>query len=247
MLNDSFRIFTHTMETTNFYATACGFIVLTVVFYSLLFSELKKGLALTLWEEGRKKKIFNRSLLAVVLWTVFISALGLSGFLQDFSTFPPRLMIVLVVPLVTILFITFSGTTKELLRHIDMKNIIRLQVFRVFVELLLWSLLLQNLMPVQMSFEGRNFDVISGATAPLAAYFLANNKTALVIWNLFSLGLLINIVTIAILSLPSPLRVFMNEPANTIVTYFPFVWLPGLLVPLAYGLHFLSLRKLTIK
>ena len=39
-------------------------------------------------------------------------------------------------------------------------------------------------------------------------------------------------------------RYFINEPANTIVTEFPIIWLPGFLVPLAYGLHFLSLRQL---
>jgi hypothetical protein len=36
----------------------------------------------------------------------------------------------------------------------------------------------------------------------------------------------------------------MNEPANLLVTKFPFILLPGMLVPLAYGLHFLSLRQL---
>ena len=45
-------------------------------------------------------------------------------------------------------------------------------------------------------------------------------KIAVVLWNILGLGLLINIVAIAILSMPTPLRVFMNEPANTIVTEF---------------------------
>lgn len=65
-------------------------------------------------------------------------------------------------------------------------------------------------------------------------------------WNLLSLGLLINIVTIALLSIPTPFRVFMNEPANTLVAHFPFILLPGMLVPLAYGLHFLSMRQLKL-
>jgi hypothetical protein len=36
----------------------------------------------------------------------------------------------------------------------------------------------------------------------------------------------------------------MNEPANTLVAKFPFILLPGVLVPLAYGLHILSLRQI---
>lgn len=226
--------------------TQTGFVAVTILFYGLLLSELKKALRLTPWDSSRQQKIFSRSVYTLVGWTLIISGLSLSGFIADFSTFPPRLVIVLVIPLVTIIIVTFSKTLKEILLHVPVRNIIRLQIFRVFVEILLWLLLLQNRLPVQMSFEGRNFDVISGLTAPIAAYFFATNATVLRIWNLISLGLLINIVAIAILSLPTPLRFFMNEPANTIVAEFPYVFLPGLLVPLAYGLHFFSLRQLTI-
>jgi hypothetical protein len=55
---------------------------------------------------------------------------------------------------------------------------------------------------------------------------------------------LLNIVITAILSTPSPWRVFMNEPANYVVTWFPISWLPGFLVPLAYYLHFISLKQM---
>ena len=87
------------MTTPLFYATAAGFILLTGAMYTLVFRELKKALALVAWDEARKKKIYNRSLYTVLGWTLFISALALSGFLQNFDAFPPRLMITLVVPL----------------------------------------------------------------------------------------------------------------------------------------------------
>jgi hypothetical protein len=226
--------------------TSVGFIALTIIMYVLVFLELRKGIGHTSWEQSRKKSLLNKFLFTIAGWTLLISVLSLAGVFSDFSKFPPRFFFVLIVPLITMIIVTRAAATREILFHIPAKNIVRLQVFRVFVEILLWMLFLQNLLPVQMSFEGRNFDVIAGLTAPFAAYFLANNRTALVIWNLFSLGLLINIVSVAILSMPTPFRVFMNEPAGTIVTVFPFIWLPGLLVPLAYGLHFLSLRQLAV-
>ena len=102
---------------------------------------------------------------------------------------------------------------------------------------------LENELPIQMTFEGRNFDVLAGLTAVVVAFLLQRKiigKRFIYVWNIFSLILLTNIVTIAILSTPVPFRVFMNEPANTIVTTFPFVWLPALLVPMAYGLNVLS-------
>ncbi len=234
------------METIAPLLTQIGFIALTMVMYTLVMMELKKAINKTSWTDALRKKRYQRTFYAVVIWTLFISALAWSGFIQDYSAFPPKIMIVLAIPLITMFSLLFSSSVKEILALVPAQNIVRLQVFRVFVEMLLWMLFVQNTIPVQMTFEGQNFDILAGLTAPLAAYFLVKNRTGLVIWNLVSLGLLINIVVIAILSLPTPFRAFMNEPANTIVGIFPYVWLPGLLVPLAYGLHFLSLRQLAI-
>lgn len=52
-----------------------------------------------------------------------------------------------------------------------------------------------------------------------------------------------NIVSLESPRPPRPVRLFMNEPANTIVATFPYCWLPGIVVPIAYILHILSLRK----
>ncbi|NOT77038.1 MAG: hypothetical protein HOP08_19110 [Cyclobacteriaceae bacterium] len=232
------------MENTPLILTQTGFIVLTIVMYALAFKELRKAIFLTSWDEKKKSTVFNRAVIVTIGWTLVISVLGLIGFFQDFSTFPPRFMILLVFPLITLLFSTFSGKTTEILKQIPMLNIVRLQVFRLFVEILLWMLFIQNVLPVQMTFEGRNIDVVVGVTAPFAAYFFSKNRTVMILWNVISLGILMNIIIVAILSLPTPFRVFMNEPTNTILTHFPFIWLPGLLVPMAYGLHFMAMRKL---
>jgi hypothetical protein len=118
------------------------------------------------------------------------------------------------------------------------------------VEVLLWMLFLQNLVPVQMTFEGRNLDILAGIFGPIVGYFCLHkkslSKSVAVIYNIVSLALLINIVATAILSTPYPFRVFMNEPANIIVAYFPFVLLPSFLVPLAYFIHLISLRQLLV-
>jgi hypothetical protein len=63
-------------------------------------------------------------------------------------------------------------------------------------------------------------------------------------FNVIGLGTLLNIMTVAILSVPGPLRVFMNEPANTFVTAVPYVWLPTLMVLVALLGHLLVFRRL---
>ena len=232
------------MESTPNVLTSAGFVALTAIMFTLLYLEINRAINLTSWTEERKRSILRRFLLSIILWPALILAVSASGFFEDFSSFPPRFVIVLVVPMITIISTVLSKPAKELLLFIPARNIVRLQVFRIFVELLIWAAFAQNALPEQMTFEGRNFDILSGIGGIVAANFFANNRTALYIYNFIALGLLINIVATAILSLPTPFRVFMNDPSSSLVAHFPYILLPGMLVPLAYGLSFLSLRQL---
>ena len=229
--------------------TQFGFALLTLIFYGLVLSQLKVALVRSSFANDKQRKILNRMAFAVAIWLGAISVLSIKGFFSNFSSVPPRMIIILFIPLITLTWaLLISKTTKELLPYISSKALAGLQVFRLFVEILLWMLFIQELLPIQMTFEGRNFDILAGITGPMVAYLAYSKKvlsrSVVIAWNILCLGLLINIVVTALLSIPSPFRYFMNEPANTIVAKFPIIWLPGFLVPLAYGLHFLSLRKL---
>lgn len=230
-----------------FGTTAIGFVLLTALFYGLVLRHLRAALVKTGWTEEKQKKIRTGAFLIIMIWSILVAAAALTGLAGRFEFFPLNIAPMLLIPLAGILWITCAARTKEILKHVPIRVLTSLQVFRVFVEILLWMLFSQNLLPEQMTFEGRNFDILAGITAPLVAYFFSENKKVMIAWNLLSLALLINIVTIAILSMPSPFRVFFNEPGNTIVTTFPFIFLPTFLVPLAYALHFLSLRRLLMK
>jgi hypothetical protein len=102
--------------------------------------------------------------------------------------------------------------------------------------------------PVEMTFEGRNFDILSGITAPIVYYFAfrtgRTNKTLLFIWNLAALALLTNIVTIAIMAFPSPFQSVGLDQPNIGVTFFPFIWLPAVIVPIVFFCHVVSLWRL---
>ena len=228
-------------------AAQLGFVILTVVYFTLLVKEFRNAIPLTSFDETKKKKLIWQIIVGLTLWAVFVSAWSLSGMMGDFSKFPFNIAPVFLIPLITALVITFSKTFTEIIRYIPIERFARLQSFRFFVEILLWFLFVAELIPDQMTFEGRNLDILAGITGPVIAYFASKGKisrTGLIVWNILCLCLLINIVVIAILSMPVPFRVFHNEPGSAIVGLFPISWLPGFLVPLAYILHFLSLRKL---
>lgn len=223
------------------------FIALTVISFGWLTRIVFKSLEKTGRELSEKRNFRIVFLLSLFTWAIFVTGWSLSGKMGDFHSFPFNMGPVLVVPMVVILFFVFGKKTQPMIANLWQYDLVALQSFRISVELLLWRLFVLNEMPIQMSFEGRNWDVLTGITAIFVAYFIKRrqmSKTVLIIWNLVGLGLLINIVSIAILSMPTPSRIFMNEPSNTIVTQFPVSFLPAFLVPLAYGLHFLSLRKL---
>jgi len=107
---------------------------------------------------------------------------------------------------------------------------------------------IEGTMPVQMSFGGSSFDIVSGITAiavaALAAYDHAP-RWLISAWNALGSLLLLNIVCIAIASLPQFHR-FGSDPAqlNTWVAHFPFVWLPAGLVASALFGHAVVWRKL---
>ncbi|MFZ1806255.1 MAG: hypothetical protein WAU36_03480 [Cyclobacteriaceae bacterium] len=237
------------MDTSLYFITQLGFAVTTLIFFGFVLKVLRNGLTQSTIAADRQRKIFRNVIIGLALWMVVLSGLSIKGFFSDFSGFPPRFVIIVSVPMITLVWaLLISKTTKQLLTHIHPRTIINLQVFRVFVEILLWMLFTQNLLPVQMTLEGRNFDIIAGITAPLIAYLAYTknllSKNMVIAWNLICLGLLLNIVVTAIFSMPTSFRYFINEPSSAIVTQFPIIWLPGFLVPLAYGLHFLSIRQL---
>ena len=106
-------------------------------------------------------------------------------------------------------------------------------------------------LPVQMSVEGRNFDVLTGILALPVGYFLLRKKSyapkIAIAYNVLGLVLLLNIVVTAFLSMPTSLRYFMNEPSAVLIGSFPFILLPAVLVPIAYSFHIFSLRQLLTK
>lgn len=233
------------MKTSFFTFTAIDFVVLSAVCIGLVTWAIAKMVRANahLHANGHW-----RFLLIVSVWLTIISALSLSGFFSDFSTLPPRLLMGPLVPMLAIVIITLWGKFDKLLKVVPPSWIVFLQTFRLPVEVLLWMLFVQNLLPVQMTFEGRNWDILVGITAipaGLLCFGPTRYRTGLaVVWNIAGLALLLNIVAIAVLSMPTPFRVFMNNPANEIVATFPFVLLPGVLVPLAFSLHVLSLRQI---
>lgn len=196
-------------------------------------------------------KATKHSIITLVLlgfWLLLQAGLSLSGFYNITDTVPPRFPLIAVpaILLITGLFITAKG--RAYLDSLDIKSLTLLHVVRVPVEICLYWLFLNKNIPQLMTFEGRNYDILAGLSAPVIFYFgyvkPKINRTALLLWNFICLGLLLNIVVNAILSVSSPFQQFAFDQPNTAILYFPFVWLPACVVMLVLLAHLASIRKL---
>jgi hypothetical protein len=180
-------------------------------------------------------------------WLAITAVVAGLGFYRNFSALPPRLLSLLIPAIVGIVYLYRSKKFGSLLSQIPHHWIVYLQSFRILMEAILFMMYMEHLMPVEMTFEGQNFDIVTGTTALLVAYFgivkHKLSKAALIGWNFLCMGILTVTIVTGILCAPTPLQVFMTDPANSIIAEFPFVWLPGFVVPFAFCLHILSIRK----
>jgi hypothetical protein len=161
------------------------------------------------------------------------------------ATPPPAVLLILGLTVLTAL-IVFSVVGARLADRIPLAAVALLQSFRILVEWVLHRLALEGVVPVEMSWAGRNFDVVSGLTGLLLGVALLRGvrvPRALVLgWNLLGLGLLANIVAVAVLATPAFHR--FPGPPNLLPSAFPWIWLPSFLVQVALGSHLLAFRQL---
>ncbi|GAB3887865.1 hypothetical protein [Spirosoma agri] len=194
-------------------------------------------------------KLARPVLLGLLLWLTLLGVLASQDFFTTLNTVPTRLMLGLLPPLLFISGLFMSAGGRRFVDALPLATLTYLNSVRVFVELVLFGLYVHHQVPELMTFEGRNFDILAGLTAPIIAYFSFNRPTLskrwLFIWNVMALLLLLNIVTNAILSAPLPFQQFSFEQPNVGILKFPFIWLPGFVVPVVLFGHFVSLRRLS--
>lgn len=181
-------------------------------------------------------------------WLVLQAVLALGSFYLKIDSMPPRLLLFGILPALLTVITLFIFARKDFISRLPLKTLTVLHIIRIPVEITLLWLFQSGQVPQLMTFEGRNFDVLSGITAPLV-YWLAfrggkTNRPLLIVWNLAALGLLFNIVINAVLSFPFPTQQFAFDQPNRALLYFPFIWLPSVVVPVVLFCHLASLYKL---
>lgn len=169
------------------------------------------------------------------------------GFFHNYDAKPPWLLIAPFGCLIAIILLSFSRSFSRFLQNTPLHWLIYIQGFRIVMELILYQLAESGVIHQRMTFEGSNFDIIAGISALAVGWMAQQNKISkggLIAWNIFGIGLLLNIVIMAALSTPYAFSIFKDAPVNTVVFYFPFIWLPGFVAPYALAMHVFCIKKL---
>ncbi len=192
---------------------------------------------------------YNRTTLVVLQgWLALQAVLAFAGFYERTDTIPPRLAFLIGPPLLVIIVLFISSKGQRFIDTLRLEQLTLLHSVRIVVEIVLYLLFVHKAVPASMTFDGSNFDILAGLTVPLVYYLAFVRKKItrrmLLLWNMACLGLLINIVLTAILAAPTPFQQTAFDQPNIAISYFPFVWLPSVVVPIVLLSHLVAIQRL---
>jgi hypothetical protein len=225
------------------------FVVIPIVLVAMLI-----WATLTAWRRsGAAESASRRAAIVVgvdtVAWMAVTWIAALSGILQEWNRVPPPMLFVIVGVFAIASILAFGRVGSRIAQHLPLWALVATQSFRLPLEIAMHALSERGIMPVQMSYSGRNFDIVTGATAIVVAVLVKmgyGGRWVVTVWNVIGLALLANVVTVAIASMPL-FQAFGPDRVVTFVTYPPFIWLPAVMVVAALAGHlviFKALRRL---
>lgn len=225
-----------------------GFYLLLAAITLIIGAGFRKAAQNAGYDNARTNKVMGRYILFSIGWIVYVSIMAGSGFLADFSL-PPKMVVCVVLPALLLVAIFFSvKKSANVIAAFPIALTVYYQTFRIFVELLIWGLAKDRVGPDLVTFEGRNFDILAGLSAPIIGYLAYHKKVlshkTVIAWNIVCLLLLANIVFIFISLIVNPVMWGYNDiPVSYDFTRVPYIYIAGMFMPTAVFMHVFSIRK----
>lgn len=191
-------------------------------------------------------------ILGLVLWQIYISALGISGILTNLS-FPPRFVILMILPAFAFIGIFLHKNRKsKWIQSIPAAWLVIYQSFRIIIESLFVYTVAAGLLHKNVTIEGYNYDMVFAFTAPIVALVVFRSKALpkklLLAWNFLGLGVIAVIITLFVTTIYFP-HIYGSEitPFPSDFGLYPYMLVPGFLMPSAVFVHVLSIVQLKNK
>lgn len=193
----------------------------------------------------QKQRWTTRGVGVAAAWLALHAGLALSGVLEG-NRMPPPVMFFLLPTLLVGVALAFSSVGRAL-AALPLGLLVALQAFRLPLEMILHGLYDSGQLPVQMTWSGWNFDVVTGASAAVLGIVALKRplpRTLVWAWNTMGMALLLIVTVLAITSAPTPLRRFMEDPPVLLPFHVPYNWIVGVHVWSALVGHLVIFRAL---
>lgn len=226
-----------------------GYSILTALVAFLVIWTYRNGLQ----RMGTQPSVVRKQLLVLILafigWFVYLYFIGKSGLLWSFSL-PPRFPLCVFLPLLlTAVFILVRNRKSALYQVIPKSGVLYFQSFRVLVEWVILFTYFEGVFPVETTFEGYNFEIVTGLLAPVVAFGVYRKRWFSEKWALYfnyaGLVTLAIIIFIVMSSLYYPQFWGDTEPRiKAAFSEVPYLFLPGFLAPMAIFAHIFSIIQI---
>ena len=176
-----------------------------------------------------RRRVVVTTIIGAAAWMGGTWLAAASGVLGRWNATPPPFVVLVAGIIVLSAIIAFTSYGQRLAMGLPLWVLVGVQGFRLPLELAMHRMSERSVMPVQMSYDGSNYDILTGITALVVAAILrfgGHRRGLVVVWNIFGLALLVNIVTIAFLSTPL-ISYYGSDHLNVWVADPPYVWLPA--------------------
>ena len=216
---------------------------------SLLMSILIIRIGMRATENIQTFKITLLLIIGLVVWHGYLYFIASTGMLKVYD-FPPRLLIFLVLPAFIFTgFFIFFNKDKKWLKNIPEHWLIFYQSFRILIEVLFVFTVARGFLHPNVTIEGYNYDMVYASTALIVGFLLLKDKYAYkqlaLYWNYFGLVVIGFIIFLFVTHIYFPhIYGSGNPPFPTEFGTYPYILVPGFLMPSAVFMHVLSIVQL---
>jgi len=181
-----------------------------------------------------------------LVWLGYLYLLSSSGFVNN-RDLPPRFPLFVFVPVFILIAMLLKWIYDRGLHTLVPKSwSVYYQTFRVVMEQAILFTAMQELIPIEATYKGYNYEFYFALTAPIIAYFAFTKKIIpnplVVAWNLLGIILLVIVVSIIASSFFAPeLWGYENQVVKDSFVKMPFILLPAFMVPSAIFMHLFSI------
>ncbi len=217
-------------------------VLIAIAFYAINQTEKNR-------QQSISKKI--KIVLGLLLWHIYTIVLDKIGLMNDFEL-PPKFAVFLIVPAFLFTgFFLYSNRNQPWIQNIPTQWLIFYQSFRILIELLFVYSVTAGILHPNVTIEGYNYDMVFGFTAIVIGLLFVKNKISkkmLLWWNYLGLTIIAFIIFLFVTTIYAPQFYGLAGPLMPIdFTFYPYILVPGFLMPSAVFVHVLSIVQLRKK